>query len=235
MVRLIAAFALILVACPVAFGEASADPWQSEIDALTTNDRARPPPRHGVLFVGSSSIRMWTTLAADFPGVPVINRGFGGSMIPDSTNNAGRLVIACRPNLVVLYAGDNDIEGGHAPAQVIADFKAFVARLRHDLPRVEIAFVSIKPSVARAALWPRMREANAGIAGWAHAQRGIHYVDIASKMLDANGSARPELFLADGLHMNREGYAIWVEALQPLLARFRKVPARAGNGPSPKG
>jgi lysophospholipase L1-like esterase len=213
--------ALLLFAAPGHGREApAADQWRAEIDALTANDRSQPPPRHGVLFVGSSSIRMWTTLAADFPGVPVINRGFGGSMIPDSTRHAGRIVVPYRPKLIVLYAGDNDIDGGHSPRQVIADFKAFVARVRRDLPHVAVAFVSIKPSVARARLWPRMREANAGIERWAATQRRVRCVDVASRMLDAQGRPRPELLREDGLHMTAAGYAIWIAALEPVLAEY---------------
>jgi lysophospholipase L1-like esterase len=173
-----------------------------------------------VVFVGSSSSRMWTTLADDCPGIPVATRGFGGSRIADSTAHADRLVVALRPKLVVLYAGDNDIDGGHAPSQVLADFQAFVRRLRADLPDVAIAFVSIKPSVARWRSWPRMREANALVARWTRTQRHVVFVDVATKMLDAQGQPRPELLREDGLHMRPSGYAIWIDALRPVLERY---------------
>jgi lysophospholipase L1-like esterase len=219
------AFALLFCLGPaLASSGAPPEPWRAEIDALVANDRLQPPPRHGVLFVGSSSIRMWTTLAADFPGVPAINRGFGGSMIADTTQYAGRIVVPYRPKLIVLYAGDNDIDGGHAPDRVLADFQAFVARVRRDLPDAAIAFVSIKPSVARARLWPRMRAANTAIARWAATQRRTHFVDVAARMLDHEGRPRPELLRDDGLHMNAAGYAIWVDALKPLLARYGFAP-----------
>ncbi len=195
-------------------------PWQSEIDRLVADDSAHPPPQHGVLFAGSSSIRMWTTLADDFPGVPVINRGFGGSVIADSTYYAGRIIVPYHPRLIVLYAGDNDIAEGDTPRQVIDEFKAFVARVRRELPDVAIAYVSIKPSLARASLWPRMRQANRGIERWACTQKDVTYVDVASRMLDAHGKPRPALFRADGLHMSREGYAIWIAALKPVLAHY---------------
>ena len=213
-------FAAGLLACQGARADAAPDRWRSDIDALVANDRAQPPPQHGVLFVGSSSIRLWTTLAADFPGVPSINRGFGGSMIVDTTQHADRIVTPYRPKLIVLYAGDNDIDGGHTPGQVFADFKAFVVRVRRDLPDAAIAFVSIKPSIARARLWPQMREANRVIAAWARTQRRVHYVDVATRMLDAAGRPRPELLREDGLHMTAAGYAIWTDALRPLLAQY---------------
>jgi lysophospholipase L1-like esterase len=205
-------------------GNASAQPrgpeqWQAEIAALVAGDAVHPPPQHAVLFVGSSSIRLWTTLAEDFPGVPTINRGFGGSRIADSTYYADRIVVPYHPNLIVMYAGDNDVDEGHTAGQVIDDFKAFVTRVRRDLPHVAIAYLSIKPSVARAARWPQMRAANEGISHWARAKKDVIFVDVAAKMLDAHGQPRPELLREDGLHMRPAGYAIWIEALKPVLVR----------------
>lgn len=195
--------------------------WQAEIDAFVAHDRQAPPPQHGVLFIGSSSIRFWApTLARDFPGVPVIDRGFGGSAIADSTWYAGRIVTPYHPRLIVMYAGDNDIAGGDTPQQVVDGFKAFVARVRRDLPGVPVAYVSIKPSVARWSLWPAMREANQGIRRWAATQKDVRYVDVAPKMLDARGRPRPELLREDGLHMKPAGYAIWIAALKPVLADY---------------
>ncbi|MGN6790416.1 MAG: SGNH/GDSL hydrolase family protein [Rhodanobacteraceae bacterium] len=192
--------------------------WQHDIGQLVADDNAHPPPQHGVLFVGSSSIRMWTTLAADFPGVPVINRGFGGSAIADSTYFADRIVVPYHPRLIVMYAGDNDIEEGCTPWQVLDEFKAFVARVRRDLPDVAIAYISIKPSLARWSIWPRMRQANRLIAAWSRTQSRVTFVDVAPAMLDANGKPRAALFRDDGLHMTPAGYAIWVKALKPVLA-----------------
>src|SRR5450432_1406857 len=143
--------------------------WQAEITNLVAGDAAHPPPQHAVLFVGSSSIRMWTTLAEDFPGVPTINRGFGGSVIADSTYYADRIIVLYHPKLIIFYAGDNDIAEERTPRQVIDDFKGFATRVRRDLPGVAIAYLSIKPSVARAAMWQQMRAANDGIADWARA------------------------------------------------------------------
>jgi lysophospholipase L1-like esterase len=209
-----------LLCFSASFAQDAGDPWQKEIDALVANDATHPPAQHGVLFIGSSSIRIWTTLSTDFPGVPVINRGFGGSMIPDSTRNVGRIVTPYHPKLIIFYAGDNDIGAGHAPTQVVDDFKAFVARVQRDLPDTTIVFLSIKPSVARFALWPQIYAVNESIAQWAYPQAKVKFVDVATPMLDSNGKPRPELLREDGLHMLPAGYAIWIAALKPVLAKY---------------
>ncbi len=210
----------LLLGCSSSMKFPAPQQWRSEIDQLTANDTSRPPPQHGVVFIGSSSIRMWTTLAADFPGVPTVRRGFGGSAIADSTLYAGQIVVPYHPKLIVMYAGDNDVAEGHSPQQVIDDFKAFVARVRRDLPDVAIVYISIKPSMARWSMWPQMHAANQGIRAWARRQPNMQFVDISPKMLGANGKPRPELFRKDGLHMKPAGYAIWIAALKPVLAEY---------------
>ncbi len=195
--------------------------WTPDIDALTANDASHPPPQHGVVFVGSSSIKNWTpTLASDFPHIPVIDRGFGGSQLADSTRFADRIIVPYHPNVVVLYAGDNDINDGRSADQVIDDFKQFVARVRKDLPHAAIVYITIKPSTSRWKLWPQMHAANEGIAAFAKTQKDVRVVDVASRMLDATGKPRAELLLDDGLHMRPAGYAIWIDALKPVLASY---------------
>lgn len=195
--------------------------WKPDIDALTARDASNPPPQHGVLFVGSSSIKNWApTIAGDFPQIPVIDRGFGGSQLADSTRFAERIIVPYHPNVIVLYAGDNDINEGRTSEQVIEDFKQFVARVRRDLPQTAIVFITIKPSTSRWKLWPAMHMANDGIAAWAKTQKDVRVVDVASRMLDANGQPRADLLLPDGLHMRPAGYAIWIDALRPVLAAY---------------
>jgi lysophospholipase L1-like esterase len=203
--------------------------WRGEIAAFEAADRAQPPAPGAVLFIGSSSMRLWTTLAGDFPERHTINRGFGGSEIDDATHFADRIVAPYRPSAIVMYAGDNDIAAGRAPQDVAADLRAFVVRVRRELPGVPVVYVSIKPSVARWSLWPAMREANGLIRDWAAAQRDVRFVDIAPAMLDARGKPRAELFRDDGLHMNAAGYAIWIAAPKPVLAGYGFRTAQAAS------
>lgn len=221
---LLAIGCMLFVGTTVAGQAASVTPpshWKHDIAAFVAHDRSNPPPQHGVLFIGSSSIRFWApTLQQDFPGIPVIDRGFGGSTIADSTFYADKIVVPYHPRVIVMYAGDNDIAEGLTPTQVIDDFKAFVARVHRDLPDTVVIYIPIKPSVARASMWPDMRKANAGIRDWAKTRSKVRYVDTASAMLDKNGKPRPELLRDDGLHMKPAGYAIWVGMLKPVLAEY---------------
>jgi lysophospholipase L1-like esterase len=190
--------------------------WEQDMQRFAALDAASPPPRHGVVFVGSSSIRFWETLAADFPGVAVINRGFGGSEVRDSTFYADRIVIAYAPRQIVMYAGENDLQSGRTPQQVAADFRAFVRRVRRDLPKARISYISSKPSPLRVALLQEQRQANALIQAEA-ARLHVDFIDVFTPMLDAHGQPRGELFIEDRLHMNRAGYELWRQIVAPYV------------------
>jgi lysophospholipase L1-like esterase len=204
---------------PAEAGSSALDPtrFEAEIRAFEAADRASPPPPDAVLFVGSSSIKNWTDVAADFPGVPVLNRGFGGSTLADIVYYADRIVLPYHPRLVVLYAGDNDLELGRTPERVLGDYRAFVAGLRAALPAVRIAYVSIKPSPARRANIERTRETNQRIRAEIARDSLQSYVDVFTPMLDTTGQPRPELFEADSLHMTRAGYMLWRALLAPVV------------------
>lgn len=194
----------------------SAD-WENDMRRFAAADAVAPPPKQATLFIGSSSIRFWDTLATDFPGVRVINRGFGGSEIRDSTWYAGRIVVPYAPRQVLLYAGDNDLASGRSPVQLRDDFRGFMARLRHDLPRVRIAYISNKPSPSRVHLLAAQREANSLIRQDIATMRGVQFIDVFTPMLDAQGRPREDLFREDRLHMNRAGYELWKRVVAPYL------------------
>ena len=198
---------------------ALADPnlWTKDIDKFITEDGSHPMVRNPVLFVGSSSIVKWTTLARDFPGIPVINRGFGGSELADSVFFADRIIMPHQPRIVVLYAGENDLWAGKTPEKVLSDFKAFRLKLQRNMPNVRIFFLSIKESPSRTRIRADVLRTNELIAAECAIGRNCLYVDVATPMLDKDGKPRPALFVADQLHMNSAGYAIWTAVLAPLL------------------
>jgi lysophospholipase L1-like esterase len=191
--------------------------WESEFAQFEAQDRVSPPKPGSIVFVGSSSIRMWSTLDRDFPGVPVLNRGFGGSEAGDVAQFAERIVVPYKPLVVVFYAGDNDLNAGKTPAQVLDAFKSFVATIHRDLPATRVVFVSVKPSIARWSIVDKMRQANSLVRDYTRTDSSLVYVDVFTPMLNASGQPRPELYLEDGLHMTPAGYAIWRDLIAPAI------------------
>lgn len=204
----------LLLAAPAL---AAPDKWAADIGKFTAADAAHPPAANAVVFVGSSSIRLWSTLAGDFPGVNVINRGFGGSELADSAFYADRIVTPYKPRLVVVYAGENDINAGKSPETVLADFRAFRAKVHTTVPRAGIIFLAIKESPSRAKVRAQVQAANKLIAADCATDPRCTFVDVATPLLAAGGDYRPELFKDDRLHLNPAGYAIWTRVLAPHL------------------
>ena len=190
--------------------------WDATFAAFAADDAVHPHPPGGVLFVGSSSIRLWSDLEDQFSNLPVvIKRGFGGSQLSDCVKNLSRLVLRYRPRTVLVYAGDNDLAAGIAPSEVLRRFAAFVDGVHATLPATRIAYISIKPSPARARLLPQIRSANALIRDYAEREDNVDYIDVFTPMLDADGEPRRELFRKDALHLNAAGYGLWKRVIGP--------------------
>jgi lysophospholipase L1-like esterase len=192
--------------------------WEKEIAAYERIDRTNPPPHGGLVFIGSSTIARWKTLAQDFPGQPVINRGFGGSEIIDSAYFADRIIVPYAPRKVFLRAGGNDLFAGKSPEQVFADFKEFATRVRAKLPETEIVFISLSPSIARWKQAAKEKQVNQMVEEYCRQHEHMIYLETYSISLDANGQPRPELFVADKLHFNAEGYRLLAEKVRPYVA-----------------
>jgi lysophospholipase L1-like esterase len=213
---------LALVARLAGAQVADPDParFTDDIRAFEELDRRNTPPKQAVLFVGSSTIRLWPT-ADRFPRLTVINRGFGGSHISDVNHFIDQTVLKYAARVVVLYAGDNDIGADKAPSRVLADYQAFVRRVHAAQPDTDIVFLAVKPSLARWTLWQKALALNDLVRAYSATRPRLHFVDIAPPMLGADGRPRPELFVEDGLHMSTQGYDIWTDiltrALEPIL------------------
>ena len=219
-----AASILSFVAYPLAVGAQTPDPdparLSEEIAAFEAWDAKNATPPEPVVFVGSSSIRLWDT-SERFPDLPVVNRGFGGAHISDVNHYLDETVLRYDPALVVFYAGDNDVAADKPPEQVLEDYRAFVGAVLRANPAAEIAFISIKPSLARWSMWPRMVEANEMIRAFSDGRAELHYVDLVTPMLGDDGTPRPELFVEDGLHMTSVGYDGWSDRLSAFLDSVR--------------
>lgn len=208
----------------------SANRWEGQVQAYEKQDRESSPPEGAVLFVGSSSIRMWKRIADDFKPTTAIARGIGGSHISDQIHYAERLVIRYRPRQIVFYAGDNDVWAGKTPERILTDYKTFVAKVRKVLPHVPIHFLAIKPSPRRTKVWPQAKEANRLIREYAGTEASLTYIDVATPMLGVDGAPRTDIFLKDMLHLNRKGYAVWIPLVKAALAKAADK-TRDGNKP----
>jgi lysophospholipase L1-like esterase len=191
--------------------------FEDEIRAFETEDRGLPPRPDETLFVGSSSIRLWRSLAQDFAPHAVRNRGFGGARIRNIIDFGRRMVLPYRASRIVFFAGTNDIHDGASAGEVLADFKTFVSGVHELRSETRIAFLSITTSPSRFAEVGTVREANRLISDYVASNPKLRFIDIFPLMLDAAGRPRAELYLEDRLHPTREAYALWAPRIEPFL------------------
>jgi lysophospholipase L1-like esterase len=194
--------------------------WADTFRDFAAMDQAKPPPHGAVVFIGSSSVRLWQNLEGQFGSARVLKRGFGGARLSDCIQHLEQLVVKYEPRLILLYAGDNDLAEGVPPREVLRRFALLTERIQERLPATRLVFISIKPSPARQALLPQVRVANRLIASYVRGRPGLAYVDVFDAMLDDGGLPRSELFGPDGLHLNADGYALWRSILMPLLVKY---------------
>ena len=196
-------------------------PFYNEIQHFKKADAEQMPAKHAILFVGSSSFTKWTDVQLYFPGYPIINRGFGGSTLPDVMHYAADIIYPYQPEQVVIYCGENDLASSDtvSAATVVTRVKTLFGMIRSNLGNVPVLFVSLKPSPSRSRLFPKMKDVNAQVKEFLSKDKNTAFADVYSKMLDANGEPMQDIFLADNLHMNAKGYAIWQKVMQPLLVK----------------
>lgn len=204
--------------CSVLLSDEVPNPkWEKEIQTIEKKFVSGGSRKNGILFVGSSSIRLWK-LDRNFPGHPVLNHGFGGSVLSDSVDYFDRLVTPTEPQMIVLYAGDNDIANGKSPETIANDFRKFLDNVRSEVPRCQkVIYISIKPSVKRWSMAEAMQKTNQQIREICESDETADFLDIWPLMLDDTARPRPDLLAEDGLHLNEAGYEIWNNALRPLL------------------
>ena len=190
--------------------------FEMDIRAFEKEDRNNPKPKDAVLFLGSSSIRMWKSLEDDFPGIDIINRGFGGSTNADALHFFDRIVKPYEPAKIVYFEGSNDL-ARLSPQQVTDSTEKFINLVKKELPGTEVILLSVKVSVSRKYNVPKVLETNKLLKKMAAKYDFVPYVDICPPLIDENNKVKHDLFSADSTHMNKKGYETWVEILRPVL------------------
>ena len=210
---------LLLASSPAAWAQKANDSsrWEKDIAAFEAQDRANPPPKGALLFIGSSTIVRWKTLAQDYPEHKTINRGFGGSQIADSTQFADRVIIPYAPRAVFLRAGGNDLNAGKSVDQVFTDYKDFVGKVHGKLPETDIFFISLSPSIARWKQADKEKALNTLIKDYIAGKPHLKYIETYDMVLGADGQPRAELFVEDKLHFNADGNKLLAERVRPHL------------------
>lgn len=196
--------------------------WQKAIQKFEAEDKVNPPAKNGIVFIGSSSIRLWENLERDMAPLPVIKRGFGGSKIRDAAVYSNRIVTNYQPKIVVLFSGTNDLTGSQLdkdPSGILNGFQTFVRKVRQDLPDVQIYNISITPTRARFDKLAEVKATNALIKNYCESDEKLFFFDLANQFLTADGQPREDLFIEDGLHLNEAGYKIWLDEMKPVLEK----------------
>ena len=206
--------------------------FEKTIERFEVADKKEPPPQGAIVCIGSSSMRGWHgTIHKDLAPLTVLPRGFGGSNMNDALHYADRIVLPYKPRAIVLYEGDNDVAQGISPKKIADTFGEFVKKVHKRFPKCRIYFLSIKPSINRWHMWPKMKETNSLIAEKCAKDRRLTFVNIASGMLNEEGTPRTHIFKKDNLHMNGEGYVIWRDTLKPILLKSElQYEARESSG-----
>jgi lysophospholipase L1-like esterase len=196
-------------------------PFWNDIEAFRHQDSAREAPQHAILFVGSSSFTKWTDVQNYFPGYTIVNRGFGGSSLPDVTRYENDVIFKYKPKQIVMYCGENDLAGSDTvTAQMVFDrFKKLFNDIRKRFSNIPFVYVSLKPSPSRWQLHEKMVAANSQIANFLAHKKNTVFIDVYHKMLGPDGTPIKNIYVEDNLHMNAKGYAIWKKEIQPHLIR----------------
>jgi lysophospholipase L1-like esterase len=207
------------------FAQAKQEPFGSEIKKFEQTDSTTAPLQKGQIMVyGSSTIRFWKTSDTDFArlGLKVVNRGFGGSQMPDALRYFERIVVPHAPKWLFLYEGDNDLATGRTVDSVFMDYKIFMEKVKMALPKTQLVIFSAKHSPSRMAYFEQQKELNALLKNYVKPFPNVYFIDTATPMLNEKGEPDTKYFLKDMLHMNESGYVLWTQQVRNFYKRFKK-------------
>ncbi len=212
----------ILLFLLLSFGVFAQNRFEKEIVAYEKQDSIALPAKGMKLFIGSSSFRLWKSFDADTKGMNAFNRGFGGSTLKDALYYFDRMVVKYQPSWVFMYEGDNDLASGTSPEEIAAQFEEFSGRLAIQVPGAKLVFVSARPSLAREAMKAKQQDLNQRIAAISVKKKGHYVIDMHSPFYNADGSLMQDIFVADKLHLNEKGYAIFAKQIQNFVEKHAK-------------
>ena len=219
-VRVATAFAVVLLIVGLvstAAAQRTSDPsrWADAIQAF--DDDAASRPEGAIVLTGSSSFARWRTMEADLAPLTVVPRGFGGSTMADVLHYVDRLVNPYKPRAVVIYEGDNDTFYGLPPMKVAGELKQIISKIHTALPDTRVYVLSVKPSLARVSVWDKAQEVSELYKAIAASDDRLHFIDVATPFLRADGTVMDDVFVDDGLHLNDKGNRIWAAAIKAVL------------------
>ena len=212
----------ILLFLLLSFGVFAQNRFEKEIVAYEKQDSIALPAKGMKLFIGSSSFRLWKSFDADTKGMNAFNRGFGGSTLKDALYYFDRMVVKYQPSWVFMYEGDNDLASGTSPEEIAAQFEEFSSRLAKQVPGAKLVFVSARPSLARETMKAKQQDLNQRIAAISSKKKGHFVIDMHSPFYNADGSLMQDIFVADKLHLNEKGYAIFAKQIQNFVEKHAK-------------
>src|SRR6218665_528520 len=212
---------LVVVCLLVSAASLKARPFAQEIAAFKKQDSLQFPAANQILLIGSSSFTKWKDVQDYFPSYPILNRGFGGSQLPDQVRYVNDIVFPYQPKQIIIYCGENDMASGDSVTAdvVLRRFKELFYVIRAKLPKVPVAFISMKPSPSRQLIQPKVVEGNAKIRAFLKKQKRTAFIDVYKDMINDEGKPMADLFVEDNLHMNKKGYVIWQKLMEPYLLK----------------
>ncbi len=197
------------------------NPFEREILAYEKQDSLSMPKKGQILFLGSSSFRLWKTFDADMAGIPAFNRGFGGSTLKDALYYFDRMVVKYQPSWIFLYEGDNDLAKGQSPEEIHDEFLDFVGRLKKVLPKTKLVFVAARPSILRTNLVDKQKKLNSLIEEVVRTDKNLYYLDMHSPFYLPYGTLMQDIFVADKLHLNEKGYGIFASQIKNFIQQHK--------------
>ncbi len=217
--RMIVYGALLVLLLFMALVPVTGQPFVNDIAVFKKKDTAAFPPKKAILFIGSSSFTLWKDIQDYFPQHTILNRGFGGSSLTDLLRYKQDIIFPYEPRQIVIYCGENDLAGSDTvtASMVLERFRQLFTDIRNYSPAMPVAYVAMKPSPSRAHLKTKVEQANTLIQSFLNQQKNTVFIDVYQAMLNEHGLPMADIFLADNLHMNKKGYAIWQKLIAPHL------------------